>query len=378
MTRGANVITLGCRANLAEAEALARWAGEGRTVVNSCAVTAEAVRDARKVAKQAIRQAGGQGGDVWVTGCAAATAPERFADLPVRIVEKPLWEGVGTLRSRGFVNIQDGCDHRCTFCITRLARGRARSAAADAIIARVRALVARGAVEIVLTGVDSASWGQDLPGRPPLSALVAAVLKAVPALPRLRLSTLDPAAIDDGLVALFAQTERLMPHVHLSLQSGDGLILKRMRRRHGPDLALKLVERLRAARPDLALGADVIAGFPTEAESAHQRTRDWLEAACVVHAHVFPFSPRPGTAAAHMPRISHEVARRRALELRLDAARRKEAWLQGQLHAEVEVVSEGDRGLTPGFADVRLPEPSPRGALLRVTPRAVRNGMLCP
>ncbi len=290
MTRRAKVITLGCRANLAEAEALADWAGEGRTVVNSCAVTAEAVRDARKAVKQAVRQAGGQGGDVWVTGCAAATVPERFADLPVRIVEKPFWEGVGTLRSRGFVNIQDGCNHECTFCITRLARGRARSAPLDAVVARVSALVARGAVEIVLTGVDAASWGQDLPGRPPLSALVARVLEAVPALPRLRLSTLDPAAIDDGLIALFAHTSRLMPHVHLSLQSGDELILKRMRRRHGPDRALKLVERLRAARPELALGADVIAGFPTEAEGAHQRTRLFAPAGHGCRAHA-PGSP---------------------------------------------------------------------------------------
>lgn len=377
MSARARVITHGCRANLAEAEALADWAGAGRTVVNSCAVTAEAVLDARKAVKQAVKQAAGEGGDVWVTGCAAATVPERFADLPVRVVEKPLWQGVGTLRSRGFVSVQDGCNHQCTFCITRIARGRARSAPMEAVIARVSALVERGAAEIVLTGVDAASWGQDLPGRPPFSTLVAGVLQAVPRLSRLRLSTLDPAAIDDGLIALFGHAPRLMPHVHLSLQSGDALILKRMRRRHSPDRALNLVERLRAARPGLALGADLIAGFPTEADSAHQRTRDWLEAARAVHVHVFPFSPRPGTAAAHMPQVSRQVARHRALELRLEAARRKELWLHGQLDIEVEVVSEGDKGLTPGFAEVLLPEPGQRGALLRVTPRAVRDGMLC-
>ena len=369
---GAAVVTHGCRANLAEAEALSAWAGEGRTVINSCAVTAEAVRDARKAAKQAVRGRS----EVWVTGCAAASLPQRFADLPVTIVEKPAWQAVGTLRSRGFVNIQDGCDHACTFCITRLARGPARSAGIDAVVARVRALVTAGAQEVVLTGVDATGWGSDLAGRPRLSRLVAAVLRQVPGLPRLRLSTLDPAEVDEGLIALFAGEARLMPHVHLSLQSGDDLILKRMRRRHGADEALRLVERLRAARQGLALGADVIAGFPTEGEAAHARTAQWLEAAQVVHAHVFPFSPRPGTAAARMPPVPDGVARERAARLRAEAMLRKQAWLRAHLGQEAEVLCEGASGLTPDYAEVRLSAPGPRGARVRVVPTEVRDGVL--
>lgn len=367
----ATVITHGCRANRAEAEALARWAGPGRTVINSCAVTAGAVRDARAAAKRAL----GGGGEVWVTGCAAVVAPERFADLAVRLVAKPLLAAPATLGARGFVAVQDGCAHACTFCVTRLARGAARSAPVEAVVEAVSALVSRGAREVVLTGVDLCGWGADLPGAPRLGTLVEAVLARVPALPRLRLSTLDPAAVDDRLVALFAEP-RLMPHAHLSLQSGDDLVLKRMRRRHLLADARRLVARLKTGRPDIAIGADLIAGFPTEGEAAHRASLAALAALDIVHAHVFPYSPRPGTAAARMPQVPPAEARRRAAELRAAASARQQAWLAGFVGQTLEVVSEGAVGLAPHFAEVRLAAPLPRGALARVTVRAVSDGRL--
>ncbi|MFQ3596052.1 MAG: radical SAM protein [Sphingomonadaceae bacterium] len=366
-----SVITHGCRSNLAEADALARWAGPGVTVINSCAVTAEAVRDARRSAKKALQA----GRPVWITGCAQKVAPERLADLPVRLVDKPWLSGAATLRARGFVAIQDGCEHHCTFCVTRLARGPARSAPPADVVEAVRTLVAQGAREVVLTGVDACHWGQDLAGRPRLGGLVEAVLKAVPELPRLRLSTLDPAAVDDGLVALFAEP-RLMPHLHLSLQSGDDLILKRMRRRHRAADAVRLVEAVRRIRPDVAVGADLIAGFPTESDSAHANSLAIAAACGVVHAHVFPFSPRPGTVAARMPQLPRETARARAADIRAQAEARKAAWLQAFVGKEVDVVSEGAKGLSPHFAEVQLATPLPRGQLAGVRVKRVAQGVL--
>jgi threonylcarbamoyladenosine tRNA methylthiotransferase MtaB len=365
------VITHGCRSNLAEADMLARWTPEGVTLVNSCAVTAEAVADARKAAKRASRG----GGRVWVTGCASAIAPERFSDLDVRLVEKPRIAATATRRSRGFVAIQDGCDHGCTFCVTRLARGPARSAAVTSVVEAVRTLVHQSVAEVVLTGVDSTSWGADLGPGLRLSHLVARVLTDVPALRRLRLSTLDPAEVDDDLIELFAEP-RLMPHVHLSLQSGDALILKRMRRRHGPQEAARLVARLKAVRPDMAIGADLIAGFPTEGKAAHRQSLAALEDCDIVHAHVFPYSPRPGTAAARMPQLSPAVARTRAAALRAAAAARKQHWLSTLAGASQETVSEGMKGLTPGFAEVHYTSPRPRGAIVPVTPRLTSDGIL--
>jgi threonylcarbamoyladenosine tRNA methylthiotransferase MtaB len=366
------VITHGCRSNLAEAEALARWAGPARTLINSCAVTETAVRDARSAARRALAT----GTEVWLTGCAAAVAPERFADLAVRLVAKPRFAGPATLQSRGFLAVQDGCDHRCTFCVTRLARGLSRSTAMEAAIAAARALEARGAREIVLTGIDLAAWGQDLPGRPSLAGLVRALLAALPKAVRLRLSTLDPAAVSADLIALFASERRLAPHVHLSLQSGDELVLKRMRRRHRADEVRRLVADLRAARPDLALGADIIAGFPTESTAAHANSREMAEALDIVHAHVFPFSPRAGTAAARMPPVPADLVRARAAELRADAARRRDAWLRRLIGQRLEVVSEGDTGHSAEFAPVRLPPGVPRGALVRLWARGVRDGLI--
>ncbi|WP_448583049.1 radical SAM protein [Thermaurantiacus sp.] len=367
----AAVITHGCRANLAEADLLARWAGPGRTVINSCAVTAAAVSDARAAARRASRA----GGEVWVTGCAAEVAPERFADLPVRLLPKPWQPAMATLRSRGFVNIEDGCDHRCTFCVTRLARGRARSAPLATVVETVAGLVARGAAEVVLTGVDICGWGRDLPGAPRLGVLVEAVLTHVPALPRLRLSTLDPAAVDDGLIALFAET-RLMPYAHLSLQSGDDLVLKRMRRRHGLADAVRLVGELKAVRPDIAISADLIAGFPTESEAAHRASLAALDALDLVDAHVFPYSPRPGTAAARMPQVAPALARARAAELRAHVALRRARWLGAFVGTEVEIVAEGAIGLSPHAVRVRLAMPRPAGQRARVKVAGAQGGEL--
>lgn len=367
-----SVVTHGCRANLAEAEALARWAGPARTLINSCAVTGAAVADARAAARAALAA----GREVWVTGCAAAVEPARFADLPVRLVAKPRLVVPATLQSRAFLGVQDGCNHHCTFCITRLARGAARSSPPEAIIARAVQLVARGAAEIVLTGVDLAAWGCDLPGAPRLARLVRDLLAGLPVHVRLRLSTLDPAAIDDDLVALFATAPQLMPHVHLSLQSGDDLVLKRMRRRHRAAAVLALADRLRAARPGLALGADLIAGFPTESAAAHARSRALAEALDIVHAHVFPFAARPGTAAQRMPQLPPALARARAAELRADAARRRNHWLGQLVGRSLDVVAEGATGHSAEFAPVRLPAGTERGRRLVVRAVRVREGML--
>ncbi len=372
MSGRAQVISHGCRSNLAEAQALARHWGTGCTVINSCAVTAAAVRDARAAA----RAAAARGGPVVLTGCAATMMPDRFADLGVTVVpnaRKLGGEAWGTtMRSRAFLAVQDGCDHACTFCITRLARGPSRSRPVAGVVAEVHALAEAGAVEVVLTGIDATAYAD---GGQRLGDLVQAILARVPRLARLRLSSLDCAEVDDALVEAFAEP-RLMPQLHLSLQSGDALVLKRMRRRHAPGDAVRLVARLRRIRPDLAVGADFIAGFPTESEAAHRESQLLLEACDIVHAHVFPFSPRPGTAAARMPQQPPGVAARRAADLRQAAARRRARWLQTLVGKPVEVVSEGLKGIAPHGHMVRLAAPHPRGRIVRLAPRTVVGGEL--
>jgi threonylcarbamoyladenosine tRNA methylthiotransferase MtaB len=363
----AEVVTHGCRSNLAEADALARRFGAGVTVVNSCAVTAAAVRDARAAARAALKR----GTNVVLTGCAATAMPGRFADLGVRIVPNAAkFGGLGwgtTLRARAFVAVQDGCDHGCTFCVTRLARGRARSRPVADVVAEVTRLAAAGAAEVVLTGIDLSGYRD---GGQRLGGLVQAILARVPGLRRLRLSSLDCAEVDDALAEAFSDA-RLMPQLHLSLQSGDLLVLKRMRRRHTPSDAVRLVARLKALRPDLAVGADLIAGFPTEGESAHRASLALIEACDIVSAHVFPFSPRPGTAAARMPQLPAGVASARAAELRAAAAQRRSRWLETLLGRPVEAVSEGEKGVAPQGHAVRFARPRPRGALAMVVPGAV-------
>jgi threonylcarbamoyladenosine tRNA methylthiotransferase MtaB len=345
-----NIVTFGCRLNAYESEVIrARAAEDGlenAIVFNTCAVTNEAVRQAR----QAIRKARRERPDakLIVTGCAAQIDPAAFAamaevDLVLGNAEKSaagayaagapegrvrvndimsVRETAGHLidglkdRARAYVEVQNGCDHRCTFCIIPFGRGNSRSAAAGEVVEQVRRLAAQGYQEVVLTGVDVTSWGSDLPGQPTLGQLVARILKLVPGLPRLRLSSIDAAEIDPDLMRCLAEDPRLMPYLHLSLQAGDDMILKRMKRRHSRADALKLIAGVRAVRPDTAFGADLIAGFPTETEEMFANTLRLVEEAELSFLHVFPFSPRPGTPAARMPQLTRPVIKERAARLR--------------------------------------------------------------
>jgi len=342
------IVTFGCRLNAYESEAIrARAAADGLSdavVFNTCAVTNEAVRQAR----QAIRKARRERPDarLIVTGCAAQIDPAAFAAMPevdlvlgnaekaapgalldtstrVRVNDiMSIKETAGHLiaglkdRARAYVEVQNGCDHRCTFCIIPYGRGNSRSAPAGEVVDQVRRLAAEGYNEVVLTGVDVTSWGADLPGQPTLGQLVGRILRLVPDLPRLRLSSIDAAEIDPDLFRLLETEPRLMPYLHLSLQAGDDLILKRMKRRHSREDALRLVERVRAVRPDTAFGADLIAGFPTETDEAFENTLKLVEEAGLAFLHVFPYSARPGTPAARMPPVKGPVIKDRARRLR--------------------------------------------------------------
>ena len=343
------VITFGCRLNAYESEAIrARAASDGlanAVVFNTCAVTAEAVRQAR----QAIRKARRARPDarLIVTGCAAQIDPDAFAAMgevdlvlgnaskaapgvyaptdgprvrvndifSVRETAHHLVDGLKD-RARAYVEVQNGCDHRCTFCVIPYGRGNSRSAAAGEVVEQVRRLAAQGYREVVLTGVDITSWGADLPGAPTLGQLVGRILRLVPDLERLRLSSIDAAEIDADLMRCLAEEPRLMPHLHLSLQAGDDMILKRMKRRHLRADALRLVAEVRAVRPDTAFGADLIAGFPTETDAMFENTLSLVEAAGLSFLHVFPFSPRPGAPAARMPQLERAVVKARAERLR--------------------------------------------------------------
>lgn len=364
-----NVITLGCRLNIAESEAIRALMGDRDTVVvNSCAVTHEAVKQTRVAIRRARRER--SGAELVVTGCAATIDPAGFAAMPE--VDRVVANGAKTApaswgdgarlptvafagHARAFVEVQNGCDHSCTFCIIPKGRGASRSVPTDAVVERVRGLVDAGKREVVLTGVDLTSYGPDLPGALTLGALVERVLTAVPALPRLRLSSLDAVEIDEQLFEVLTGEPRVMPHVHLSLQAGNDLVLKRMKRRHGRAAAVDLVERIKARR-DVAVGADLIAGFPTEDEAMFRDTLALLDDCDVVHAHIFPYSPRAGTPAARMPQVAPEVRRARAAHLRERAAARKAAWMRGLVGTRQAVLIEkpGDRGHSPAFAEVRL------------------------
>ena len=359
------VATLGCRLNIAESDTIRQMvAGRAVAVVNSCGVTNQAVKDTRAAVRRLRRLH--PVAELVVTGCASEIDPAAFAAMPevdrlVPNAAKLLPASWGTpanapaprSHTRGFVAVQTGCDHRCTFCIIPAGRGGSRSEPVNAVIHQIAMMVERGQREVVLSGVDLTSY-DDHGVR--LGGLVERLLAAVPALERLRLSSLDPAEIDAPLFALLTQEPRVMPHVHLSLQAGDPLILKRMRRRHSPAQAIALVERLRAARPEITIGADLIAGFPTESDAAFANTLGTAAACDVTHAHVFPYSPRIGTPAARMPQVPPEIARERAARLRNDAAARKATWL-GRLVGTVQPVlieKPGDRGHSPAFAEVCL------------------------
>jgi threonylcarbamoyladenosine tRNA methylthiotransferase MtaB len=373
------IVNFGCRLNIHEAEAMRALVTGDTVVINSCAVTNEAVRQAKAAVRRARRDR--PDAKIVVTGCAAQVEPDTFAAMPevdlvlgnieklragsyaatgVRVADiMSVRETAGHLVSgfsghaRAFVEVQNGCDHRCTFCIIPFARGPARSVAAGAVIERVRALVAGGYHEVVLTGVDVTSWGHDLPGTPTFGSLVQRILTLVPELPRLRLSSLDPVEIDDALLEALGEA-RLMPHLHMSLQAGDDMILKRMKRRHLRADAIRMTERVRRVRGDVAFGADIIAGFPTEDEAAFANSLAILDDCDIVHPHIFPYSAKAGTPAARMPQVPLPVRKDRAARLRARAAERRGAWLTAQIGTTTEVLVErnGRRGHSPAFADV--------------------------
>ncbi len=349
-----DVINFGCRLNIAEGEAIrASWTGSDAVIVNSCAVTAEAERQAR----QAVRRAARSGARVFATGCAVRLNPGKWSEIAdVLPQRRDVYPAVsGAHHARAFVEVQNGCDHDCTFCITRIARGPSRSLAPDAIVAAIRGVVEKGQQEVILTGVDLTSYEGGV------ASLVARILRDVPDLPRLRLSSLDPAEVDAPLFDLLTTEPRLMPHVHLSLQSGDDMILKRMKRRHNRSQAIDLVVRLKSARPEITIGADLIAGFPTETEDMFANSRAIIDDCDIVFGHIFPYSPRNGTPAALMPQVSPAIAKARAAYLRTAVFARKWAWLQSQVGATADVLVErnGTSGHAENFAQVTLPPSTP-------------------
>ncbi|WP_242117517.1 tRNA (N(6)-L-threonylcarbamoyladenosine(37)-C(2))-methylthiotransferase MtaB [Sphingomonas lacusdianchii] len=401
---GPTIITLGCRLNIAESDAIrALVVDRDVTVVNSCAVTNDAVAATRRAIRRARRDR--PAAQLIVTGCAAQIDPAQFAAMPevdrvignsdklnpaawgstdpvvvgdiARILDTaPQLAGGFEGQTRAFIEVQNGCDHRCTFCAIPAGRGPSRSATIDGVVAQVAALVAAGHAEVVLTGVDLSSYGDDLSDTPRLGDLVAAIL-ARTRLRRLRLSSLDPAAIDAKLFELLTKEPRVMPHAHLSFQAGDDMVLKRMRRRHSRADAVALVDRLKSARPDIAIGADLIAGFPTEDDAMAANTLALIDDCDIVHAHVFPYSPRARTPAARMPQVPPPVGKARAQALRVAAERRHRDWLQRQIGSTADILVErpGTRGHSPGFADVSLP-PCPPGSIVTVRLTQIEGNQL--
>jgi threonylcarbamoyladenosine tRNA methylthiotransferase MtaB len=402
------VISFGCRLNLAEGEAIrASSAGEDDLIIiNSCAVTAEAERQARQAIRRAAKRR--PGARIMVTGCAAETNGAAFLAMPevnglvpnrlkgevqrytksarpelvegssllpsIQLQEEQPFDKLrasggigpavsGTTHARAFIEVQNGCDHRCTFCIIPYGRGESRSIPAGAVIDAVKAAVDRGQQEVILTGVDLTSYGPDLPGSPTLGLLVERILKHVPTLKRLRLSSLDCIEIDERLFELVTCEPRLMPHLHLSLQSGDDMILKRMKRRHSRAEAVELVARIKAARPEISIGADIIAGFPTESDEMFANSLALLSDCDIVFGHIFPYSPRAGTPAAKMPQVERTVIKARAEKLRTAASARKAAWLGGLVGSQQRVLIEldGQSGHAENFASVRLEHAVPSG-----------------
>jgi threonylcarbamoyladenosine tRNA methylthiotransferase MtaB len=382
---GPEIITFGCRLNSFESEIMrahARVAGlDDLVVVHTCAVTAEAERQARQAIRRARR--GHPRARIVVTGCSAQIRPEAYAAMAEvdhvvgnrdkldartwselthgpRVVVRDVMtvrDTAGHLldgfdgRTRAFVQVQNGCDHRCTFCIIPYGRGPSRSVPAGEVVEQTRRLVEAGYREVVLTGVDLTSYGKDLPGQPTIGQLVRRLLRLVPDLPRLRLSSIDPAEVDPDLVALVASEPRLMPHLHLSVQAGDDLILKRMKRRHARADVVALCARLRGLRPEIAFGADLIAGFPTETDAMFERTLELIDDAGLTHLHVFPFSARRGTPAARMPQLAKSIRQERAARLRTAGERAVARFLEHQIGRTAQILVERDgRGRSETFA----------------------------
>ena len=400
----AEIISLGCRLNIAESEQIAALVqDEDVVVINSCAVTSEAVRQTR----QAIRRARKDRPDarLLVTGCAADIERDQLAAMPevdglvpntqkldarrYNLSPSEGWDlsqtggrsqpalGPAVAHTRAFVAVQNGCDHACTFCVIPQGRGASRSLSIAQVLREVERHLGQGAPEVVLTGVDVTSWGHDLPGSPPLGELVRAVLDAFPQLQRLRMSSLDGVEIDPLLFELFASEERVMPHLHLSMQHGSDLILKRMKRRHLRADAIDLVHRLKTRRPDIAIGADLIAGFPTETGAHHADNLSIIDELQIVHGHIFPYSPRPNTPAARMPQLDKPLIKARAAELRAAVASVRTRWLDALVGTPQRVLTEKDgTGYSPAFARVDVPEGTPAGTIVTVTPSRVEEGLL--
>ena len=404
-----HVITLGCRLNTFESEIMRELGAdvglEDAVIINTCAVTAEAERQARQTIRRARRE--NPTARIIVTGCAVQLNAAAFAKMPevdrvlgneekldpaklageggavqvadimaVRETAPHLISGFED-RTRAFVQIQQGCDHRCTFCIIPFARGPNRSVRPEAITEQARKLAQEGYKEIVLTGVDICSYGADVAGSPGLGPMIAGLLKDVPELKRLRLSTLDPAAISDDLLALFAAEERLMPHLHLSLQAMDDVILKRMKRRHASADVFDVVERARRARPDAVFGADLIAGFPTETDAMFENPLAAVGGLGLAYLHVFPYSPRPGTPAARMPQVAKRTRKSRAGLLRAEGEKELGRFLESRRGTTAQVLVEKScNGLSQHFAHVRLAFDAPPGAIVDARVIGVGDGYL--
>ena len=405
MTAPPKFTTLGCRLNAYETEAMKALADEAgvdnAVVINTCAVTQEAVRKARQEIRRLRRE--NPEARLIVTGCAAQIDPDSFAamgdvDAGIGTSEKMapetwasmasdfigetekvqvndimsvtdtaghLIDGFGT-RSRAYVQVQNGCDHRCTFCIIPYGRGNSRSVPAGVVVDQITRLVGQGYNEVVLTGVDLTSWGADLPGTPRLGDLVMRILRLIPDLPRLRISSIDSIEADENLMLAIATEPRLMPHLHLSLQHGDDLILKRMKRRHLRDDAIAFCEEARKLRPEMTFGADIIAGFPTETDAHFENSLKLLEDCDLTWLHVFPYSARPGTPAAKIPsRVNGAVIKERAAALRARGAVQVQKHLKAQTNTVHQVLMESpDMGRTEQFAEVSFAAPQPEGMIV--------------
>lgn len=408
------VENFGCRLNALEGDSIEALATAAKlkntTIINGCAVTNEALRQARQAARKAKRD----GQEVIVTGCAAQTDADSFAKMPEvdrvlgneeklqaasyradaaagmagsavgdimqKTIASPLPQAAQNARARAFVQVQTGCDHRCTFCIIPYGRGNSRSVPVADVVARCQELVAQGHQEVVLTGVDITSYGPDIglgeTGQSGLGLLVKAILDGVPALPRLRLSSIDAVEIDAGLLDMVMHEPRLMPHLHLSLQAGDDMILKRMKRRHSRAEAVAFCQKLKTARPDIAFGADLIAGFPTESDAMFDNTKALIADCDLSFVHVFPFSPRPGTPAARMPQVDGAEIKRRAAALRAAAQKQLALWLDRQIGARVSVLMEKpNEGRAENFARISLPQAQKLGTLVAATVTG-HNGLM--
>jgi threonylcarbamoyladenosine tRNA methylthiotransferase MtaB len=408
--------TLGCRLNAYETEAMKELAGaagvQNAIIVNTCAVTAEAVRKAKKEIRKLRRE--NPDATLIVTGCAAQTEPETFIAMPevskvignTEKMQAATWagmapdligqtepvqvddimsvtetaghliDGFGT-RSRAYVQVQNGCDHRCTFCIIPYGRGNSRSVPAGVVVEQIKRLVGKGYNEIVLTGVDLTSWGADLPALPKLGDLVMRILKLVPDLPRLRISSIDSIEVDDNLLCAIATEPRLMPHLHLSLQHGDDLILKRMKRRHLRDDAIKFSEDARKLRPDMTFGADIIAGFPTETEAHFENSLKLIDDCALTWLHVFPYSPRQGTPAARMPAVNGKDIKARAARLRAAGDVAVAKHLSAQLGKTHQILMENPRmGRTEQFTEVTFETNHPESQIITAKIIGIRDNRL--